>query len=138
MEHHHSAGGVVINDDKVLTISWTDRNYVCFPKGHLEEGETSEQAAVREVLEETGYKVKIIDTLMGSTYEYEENGVRHSKVVDYYLMKLVDQRALSTAREDGENFENVWMGFEDALSRLTFDDARSILREAVGKHKETK
>lgn len=69
------AGCVVIDGNKVLLVTNPDRNaYWAFPKGHAEAGETMEQVALRETLEETGYKVEIIKQLQDVVYSHGETG----------------------------------------------------------------
>ena len=51
-----SAGGVVVRDGKIIFVKFSDGQGITFPKGHVEQGETYEQAALREVGEETGLK----------------------------------------------------------------------------------
>lgn len=62
-------------------IVWT------FPKGHPEKGETDEQAALREVLEETGWACEITKKLEDISYFYQRDGVRYHKTVRWFLMK---------------------------------------------------
>lgn len=131
MIYAHSAGGVIIRGNQVLTISWTDRDYVSLPKGHLDAGETSEQAALREVFEETGYRARIITSLGSTIYEFNEGSERQQKTVDYYLMELADDGDPTPQREEGEHFENLWLNIDEALERLTFDDAKEVVRKAV-------
>lgn len=126
----HSAGGVVLDGDKVLTISWTDQDYVCFPKGGIDPGETSEQAALREVFEETGYRAQIVAPIRSWFYDYEEAGLRYQKKVDYYTMRLANDAPPTPHREPGENFENLWLSVDEAMEQLTFDDAKEALRIA--------
>lgn len=85
-----AAGGLVVKDGKVLMVRvenlqgervWT------FPKGHLDPGETAEQAAVREVLEETGWSCEIVNHLMDAKYVFTRSQGRISKTVHWYLMK---------------------------------------------------
>jgi 8-oxo-dGTP pyrophosphatase MutT (NUDIX family) len=54
MIEHHSAGAVVFIDQRALVLRRGDRNEWVFPKGHLERGEEPQDAALREVREETG------------------------------------------------------------------------------------
>ena len=131
----HSAGGIVIKEGEVLTISWTTKDYIAFPKGGVEDGETSELAAVREVLEETGYKTRIIAPLNSWTYEFEENGEDYRKTVDYYLMEILDDKLPIPNRLSTERFENLWLTIEDAQSKLTFNDSREALVLAVNRIK---
>lgn len=128
----HSAGGVVVDGDRALVISWTTHDYVCFPKGGLEEGETSEQAALREVYEETGYKVKIVAPVGSWTYRYIQDGVLYEKTADYYLMELAGNNLPPTPqREVGEDFENLWLDIDEVKSRLTLEDSRQVFEKTL-------
>ena len=128
----HSAGGLVIQNGKVLTISWTTHDYIAFPKGGIDEGETSREVAIREVFEETGYKVNILAPIKSWTYKYEENGEKYQKTVDYYLMELADNNPPMPRREPDENFVNLWLDINEAYEKLTFNDAKEALKVAEG------
>jgi 8-oxo-dGTP pyrophosphatase MutT (NUDIX family) len=67
-EHHRSAGGLVVEGDRILLISTQGGRRWQLPKGHIEEGETAEQAALREVREETGVTGQVMAPL--SEVEY--------------------------------------------------------------------
>ena len=88
-----SCGGVVLDGNKVLLIkvkTMKGRKIWTFPKGHIEEGETPRQAALREVLEETGYRAKIVRPLLKVRYSFTLKGNFIKKAVQWYLMtKLV-------------------------------------------------
>lgn len=127
----HSAGGLIIHQGKVLTISWTTHDYICFPKGGINKSETSKQAAVREVSEETGYNVRIIAPIKSWTHEFEREGEYFQNTVDYYLMELTDNNPPTPHRELGENFDNLWLDIDEAYEKLTFDDAKEALRIAT-------
>jgi len=76
-----SAGGVLIKNGSVLLIKnpagvWT------FPKGLVEERETPEEAAVREVLEETGIKGEIVDEIGEISYWYQLHGEIFRKALE--------------------------------------------------------
>ena len=84
-----SAGGVVFfHEDgmvKVILISRENDLVWCLPKGKLENGETKEQAALREVKEETGVIAEIVAPLKAITYSYSNNflNVEVDKRVDF-------------------------------------------------------
>ena len=85
-----SCGGVILENNKVLLVqvkSMKGRKIWTFPKGHIEQGETPRQAALREVLEETGYKASVIKPLLKVRYAFTLKGRHVRKVVQWYLMK---------------------------------------------------
>jgi 8-oxo-dGTP pyrophosphatase MutT (NUDIX family) len=80
------AGGLVFWKNKLVILQRFNGVWL-FPKGHIDPGETSEQAAVREVKEECGLTAEIIATLGETSYCFRENGMDHQKKVQWYLMK---------------------------------------------------
>lgn len=127
----HSAGGVVIDGSKVLVLSWTDRDFVCLPKGGLEGIETSEQAALREVKEETGYNVRIVEFLGSWSYIFSERNADYRKTVDYYLMEKIDSKPPRPNRNQNEHFESKWISLHRARASFTYSDARQALDQSI-------
>jgi 8-oxo-dGTP pyrophosphatase MutT (NUDIX family) len=85
-----SCGGVVLDGNKALLVqvkSMKGRKIWTFPKGHIEAGETPRQAALREVLEETGYRAAIVCPLLKVRYAFTLKGKYVKKIVQWYLMK---------------------------------------------------
>ncbi len=82
------------------------------PKGHLEAGETIEQAAIREVEEETGCRGEIIEIV--PPIAYLVNG--QPKIVVFYRMRLVERGEFTP---DDEVSSVEWMKPAEALERLT-------------------
>ena len=135
--HKKSAGGIVHSNGKFLTLHVTKYGEVVFPKGTIELGETPEQAAVREIAEETGYRVRIKVPLGKVSYEFDEDdGNRYRKTVHYYLFELIDENEQPKPnREDHENdegIENLWLSFDDAVTRLTHNESKEKLQKAAG------
>ncbi len=91
MRREHSAGGVLFKDNLVLLIQ-NPSNVWTFPKGLIEEGETPEEAALREVYEETGVRGEILDYVGEIQYWYQLHGEKIFKKVKYYLMQYLDGR----------------------------------------------
>ncbi|WP_459129600.1 NUDIX domain-containing protein [Guggenheimella bovis] len=83
-----SAGGVVLRGDSVLLLQTKKGRWV-LPKGHLEAEETTAEAALREVYEESGVVAKIEAELGWAKYRYYSGGRLHSKKVFWYKMRPV-------------------------------------------------
>ncbi len=85
-----SCGGVILDGRKVLLVqvkNMKGKKIWTFPKGHIEAGETPRQAALREVLEETGYKAIIMRPMLRVHYAFTFQGNYIKKMVQWYLMK---------------------------------------------------
>lgn len=96
-----------------------------FPKGHIEEGETEQQTARREVLEETGLHIDLLP-LFSSRSSYKIQG-RVEKQVTIFLATTRDTK---TVIQESEIDDYAWMHLDDALRALKFENDRSILRRA--------
>lgn len=132
--HTSSAGGIVVHEGKILVITSASSNSVNLPKGTIEPGESLDETAVREVQEETGYRVRITDDLGSLTYDYNSHdGKRYRKTVSYFLMELADSGEPVKNLQEGEDFENEWLTPSEALARLTYDDTRTIVAQAMKK-----
>lgn len=133
--HTSSAGGVVIHDNRVLVIKSPLRNTIEFPKGTIESDEPLELTAIREVREETGYDVTILDDLGGVTFEFQMNDKRYRKTVYYYLLGLADDKVYDQNLQKDEDFMVEWLTFDEARSNLTFEEAKIILSKALSRFK---
>lgn len=96
-KHYRAAGGVVLDSrGKVLLIerdvmrNGASTHEIRLPKGHVDEGETDEQAAMRETCEESGYcALEVIADLGECRTEYDHNGKHYVRDEHYFLMHLV-------------------------------------------------
>jgi len=104
------------------------------PKGHLEEGETLEQAAVREVAEETGITGEVIGTLGTIDFWFVVNGRRVHKTVHHYLMRAVSGELSDS---DVEVTEVAWVPLPRIADRLAYSDERGLLDQARRLLRET-
>ena len=122
-----SAGGVVIDDrGQFLLIRARDlRNRAVWtlPKGTLTPGETNEQAALREVREETGYRCEVVRELGPVTYWFQRDGRRIKKTVHWFLMRPLEK----VGDHDHEVDEVAWADRNEALRRLRYDSDRHLL-----------
>jgi len=126
--HTPSAGGVVVHDGKILVIASPRRNLLDLPKGTIEPNESIEDAAVREVEEETGYRCVIKEDLGSITYDFDgSDGTRYRKTVSYFLMELADENEPLKNLQPGEDFENEWLTPVEADARLTHEAAKRLV-----------
>jgi len=130
-----SAGGVVYRREGdgvqvALASRRTRRGDLAWglPKGNIEEGETRESAAVREVLEETGLVTEVEGSLGDIRYFYVWEGVRVHKVVHFFLMRAVGG---DVADHDHEMQDVRWFDLADALEQATYESEREVLARAA-------
>lgn len=104
--------------------------YWDFPKGHIEKGENAEDAAGREVAEETGLEDIEISPSFKETIKYffkwEEKNIL--KFATFYLAKTKTKNV----KISGEHIGFEWLPYEEALEQLNFKNAKDILKKANG------
>lgn len=130
-----SAGGAVVRGNEVIVVvpvkrDASRRRVLALPKGHLDEGETPEAAATREVTEETGVIAELVDKLGDVEYTYERRGRRRYKRVAFYLFEY---RSGSLADHDHEIEDARWMSLEQASRALTYPGEQEIVRRALSR-----
>ncbi|MSW43290.1 MAG: NUDIX domain-containing protein [Actinobacteria bacterium] len=131
-----SAGGLVLDRSgtvaKAALIARHDRRgklVWSMPKGHLEPGETAEDAAVREVQEETGIESHVIGTLGTIDFWFMSQDRRVHKTVHHYLLEA-DGGELSDA--DAEVVEVAWFPLDDVADLLRYPDERRLVNMVHG------
>lgn len=132
-EYAVSAGGVVYRQSdhglEVVVCGRMSDGVWGLPKGTPNEGESLEEAAIREVGEETGLLVRIEDkiTVIDYWFAHAEAGVRFHKWVHYYLMVPIGG---DLDAHDWEYDMVEWLTVEEACRRLTFKNDISVVRKA--------
>ena len=126
-----SAGGVVYRREGKriqFVICGRDSDGVWgLAKGTPNPGESLEQTAVREVTEETGLDVRVVDKLGVIEYWFSREGTRYHKWVHYYLMEAVGG---DTSKHDIEYDRVEWFPAEVALKKLTFKNEVEMAEKA--------
>jgi 8-oxo-dGTP pyrophosphatase MutT (NUDIX family) len=119
------AGGIVVRQDKgvplylLVTARRNDREWV-LPKGHIEPGESPEQAAIREVREEAGVEADLVEQIGTTTFVVDGRTVR----TRFFLLSYL------RGELEGEGRRLAWCSFDDAHQRLSFEETRQMLRVA--------
>jgi ADP-ribose pyrophosphatase YjhB (NUDIX family) len=90
------------------------------PKGHVEHGESAEDAALREALEEGG----VSGTLVGDAGSVSFRSLGRQYHVRYFVVATRDEGDPESGRK------LAWLSYEDALERIAYDNTRRVLREA--------
>ena len=127
--YERSCGAVVfrkINEDyRYLLIRNRRSSNWSFPKGHVEAGESQEDTAMREVLEETGLHINIIPGFISKSQYSIQNRIQ--KTVQLYVATTNDTQTRIQA-EEIEDY--IWLTYENALRSLKFENDKTILTDA--------
>ena len=108
---------------------------LALPKGHLEKGESSEQAATREVREETGLTATPIEKLGDVKYWYVRDGERVMKQVSFFLFRY---HSGSVRDHDHEVDSAEWVRLDQAPSLLAYKGEREMAAAALSRMKESR
>lgn len=116
---------IIARRNRAGRIEW------CLPKGHLENGESPEQAALREVCEETGIRGRILSHLATIDYWFSGHERRVHKVVHHYLMDYVSGHPNVDGDPDHEAEEAAWIPLKDMVHQLAYPNERRIVTLAL-------
>jgi mutator protein MutT len=132
-----SAGGVVYRnmdgriDVALIHTTMSDKHRWMLPKGKVEAGESPEEAALREVREETSITAEILQIIDTVEYWYfaarKTGKVRYHKFVHFYLMRYVSGEIVGQAIETNEAR---WVAIDEAITMLAFDSEKNAVSKA--------
>ena len=133
-----SCGVVLFNEQKVLLLQyatgqkegeWDLQGHWDFPKGHVDKGETEIGTATRELEEETGIKnIILLDNFRKTiNYKIQKRDRKISKEDVFFIATTVE----TEINLSHEHIDYGWFDFTSALKQLTYDNARSVLSEAI-------
>lgn len=140
VEREFSAGGVVVRDGadgpECIVIVPSRRSarggpVLALPKGHPEDGERPEDAALREVREEAGVTAEVVEKLGDVRYWYQRDGRRIVKVVTFFL--LAHREGDPERHRDHEIDEARWLPLARAGEELSFPGERDMARRALSR-----
>ena len=125
-----SAGVVIFREDSKLLflLLYYPSGHWDFVKGKIEENENTHQTVVRETKEETGITdLDFVDSFEESIeYDFQYEGELIHKKVIFFLAKT----SIEKIKISHEHLDYVWLEFEDALEKTTYQNARSVLSRA--------
>ncbi|MFT3950487.1 MAG: NUDIX domain-containing protein [Oscillospiraceae bacterium] len=129
MQNEKSCGGIVYRkyhgNTEILLIKHINSGHWSFPKGHVEDNETEEQTAHREIMEETGIDA-MIDTSFRETVSYSPRKDT-KKVVVYFIAKAKNTDYFP--KED-EIAEIRWVEIGRATSVLSYENDKNLVNKA--------
>jgi 8-oxo-dGTP pyrophosphatase MutT (NUDIX family) len=128
-----SAGGLVIRNMSGrphLAVVRVRDDILALPKGHPEKGESSQDAALREVREETGLEATPVEKLGDIKYWYARDGDRVMKIVTFFLFHY---RSGRLEDHDHEVEEALWIPLEEAPERLAYKSEKEMAETALSR-----
>ncbi len=132
MKFEFSAGGIVYKKERnTLFILLAKHSYHkgwVFPKGLIDKGETKEQAAIREVKEESGADGVIQKSLEPITYWYRFENEKRKKTVYYFIMQYAGG---DISQHDFEMDDVQWYKAQDAVKKLTYRSEKELLEKSL-------
>ena len=125
MKYEKSCGAVIFDNDKILVIKQV-KGHWGFPKGHVEEGETEVQTAIREIKEETNLDVKIDESKRFVERYSPEEGIE--KDVVFFVAKKIGGEIKV---QEEEVTETKWVAPIEAMEILTYESSKRILEKVM-------
>jgi 8-oxo-dGTP pyrophosphatase MutT (NUDIX family) len=128
-----SAGGLVIRNLRGrphLAVVRVRDQILALPKGHPEQDESAQDAALREVREETGLEATPVEKLGDVRYWYARDGDRVLKIVSFFLLRY---RSGRLEDHDHEVEEALWIPLEEAPARLAYRGERDMAKAALSR-----
>jgi 8-oxo-dGTP pyrophosphatase MutT (NUDIX family) len=130
-KEYQAAGGVVIQQGivpgleaerlYVLLLDRPSRDEIRLPKGHIDEGESAQEAALRETVEESGYAdLEMVSDLGKQLVEYDYKGIHYLRTESYFLFRLRSLAQLPQTETDAAQFRIHWAPIEEAIHLLTY------------------
>ncbi len=131
MPMEKSAGAIIFRKEEGKTyylLLHYESGHWGFPKGHIEKGEKPIDTAKREVKEETGLEdIKIIDGFKERIkYFFKDKGQNVMKIVTFFLAETETKKIKISFEHSGYQ----WLPYQKALEKLTFQNAKEILKKA--------
>ena len=133
MKQEKSCGCIIINNSKVLLVYEKNQNFWGFPKGHVEQNETEIETAKREVKEEVGLDIKIIED---TRYEFKYN--IKDNIEKTCVIFLAYPITFKVHNQESEISKSKWFNTEEAIKILPYENQKEALIAIINNQKSTK
>jgi len=131
MEHVYSAGVIIYRNNDALVeylLLQYSAGHWDFAKGKIETGETKEQAALRELQEETGLSATLEHDFEESfSYIFHDYDKKLTQKTVYFFIGKATGSAVTLSHEHSDY---VWLPYKQALEQLTYENAKKVLKKA--------
>lgn len=128
MNFEKSCGAVIYrknhNNLEFLTISHRSDGHWGFPKGHVEKGEKEKETAIREIYEETGLQVNLIDGFRATALYSPKEGIM--KEVIFFLAKAQEQ-SVHIQLDEVKDYK--WASFQHTKQLLSYESSKEVLEQ---------
>lgn len=130
MKNERSAGAIIFfrnyNRIEYLLLKYPQGHWE-FARGHVEPGESDKEAAKREIFEETGFKNLIFFPSFKETFSWKLRSKKDTyKKAAFFLAEVRDKKM----KLSHEHRKYIWLNYQSALKKITFSQAREILKKA--------
>jgi 8-oxo-dGTP pyrophosphatase MutT (NUDIX family) len=131
-KQYQAAGGIVVHEGHILLLDRPSRGEIRLPKGHIEPYEAADEAALREVAEESGYcDLEILADLGNQVVEFDYAGAHYVRDEHYFLLALQSDQQAPRNKKDAGQFHVIWVPFARAEEQLTYAAEQAVVRKAV-------
>ena len=120
-----ACGCIIIEANKVLLIQQNEGHWG-FPKGHVEDGETEIETAIREVKEETNF-----DVIPDESKRYEQEYVMKNGILKQVVFFLAKSTSSEIKAQECEIKNIKWFNFEEAFSIITYENTKNLLKQVL-------
>lgn len=137
LREYAAAGGVIIENNRMLLLDRPSREEMRLPKGHIELGEAPQETALREVQEETGIaNLEIVGDLGSRIVEFDYKNAHYCRTEHYFLMRRIGEENTARPPKDAQDFHPKWVSIDEAVAMLTYAAEQDVARRAIAAHRE--
>ena len=129
MRKEKSCGAVIykyIDNELFILLLKHNLGHWSFAKGHVEDSETEQETAIREIKEETN-----LDVTINSDFRYVITYSPYEGVIKDVVYFLATTNSDNIKAQQSEISEIKWFKYEDAISMITYEDGRKVLMKAI-------